>query len=84
MQVSEREGFEDVLEEILWSTGERACELFEISLVEVEVNKGRGRWLIRYFIDKEDGIDVEDCATISNTIRLHTRWRFLLPVSIGR
>ena len=68
MQVSEREGFEDVLEEILWSTGERACELFEIFLVEIEVHKGRGRWLIRYYIDKEDGVDVEDCATISKTI----------------
>ena len=68
MQGLERKGPDNVLEEILWSTGERACDLFEISLVEVEVHKGRGRWLVRYYIDKEDGVDVEDCATISNTI----------------
>ncbi len=68
MQGLERKGPENVLEEILWSTGERACALFEISLVEVEVHKGRGSWLVRYYIDKEDGVDVEDCATISNTI----------------
>ena len=48
--------------------GERACGLFGLSLIEVEVNRGRGRLLVRYYIDGQEGVTVEDCARVSQAV----------------
>jgi ribosome maturation factor RimP len=48
--------------------GEKACDLFGLTLIEVEVNRGRGRSLVRYYIDREGGVTVDDCAHVSQAV----------------
>lgn len=38
------------------------------TLVYVEYLKEGGEWYLRFFIDKEGGIDLEDCETVSRHI----------------
>jgi ribosome maturation factor RimP len=56
------------LQDTLWALGEKACDLFGLSLIEVEVNRGRGRLLVRYYIDGQQGVTVEDCAHVSQAV----------------
>lgn len=60
------------MEGTLWRIGERACDLHGVTLVELEVQRGKGKWLVRFYIDREDpeggGVDVEDCAEVSRAI----------------
>ncbi|MFT3917234.1 MAG: ribosome maturation factor RimP [Anaeromyxobacteraceae bacterium] len=37
-------------------------------LVEVEWSRGGGRWTLRLFIDREGGVGVDDCQTVSRTV----------------
>ncbi len=64
----QKQGYIDTLRDTLWALGEKACDLFGLSLVELEVNRGRGRLLVRYFIDREGGVTVEDCARVSQAV----------------
>lgn len=76
-----KEGVFEGLEGTLWEIGEKACDLYGVDLVELELHKGKGRWLVRFYIDRrgpEDeseggrkgggGVDVEDCANVSKAI----------------
>ena len=56
------------MHDTLWALGEKACDLFGLTLIEVEVNRGRGRLLVRYFIDREEGVTVEDCTRVSQAV----------------
>ena len=58
----------DPLKETLWSLGEKACDVHDCRLIEIELQRGQGRWLIRFYIDKETGITVDQCAEVSQTI----------------
>jgi ribosome maturation factor RimP len=64
----QRRGYLDILHDTLWALGEKACDLFGLTLIEVEVNRGRGRLLVRYFIDREEGVTVEDCTRVSQAV----------------
>ena len=37
-------------------------------LVDVEYLSENGRWVLRFYIDKNDGITVDDCANVSREI----------------
>ena len=63
-----KKDFEGGFEKVLMQCGERACSLHGFDLIEMEVHKGKGRWILRYFIDREGGITVEDCAQVSSTV----------------
>ena len=39
-----------------------------MELVHVECVKMHTRWIIRLFLDKEDGVTLDDCANISNQL----------------
>jgi ribosome maturation factor RimP len=39
-----------------------------IELVDLEYKKGKGKDLLRIFIDKEGGINLDDCSNVSNQI----------------
>jgi len=58
----------DPLKELLWSLGEKACEVHGCRLIEIEINRGQGRWLVRFYIDKEAGVTVDVCAEVSQTL----------------
>jgi ribosome maturation factor RimP len=71
----EQEGIFEGLEGTLWKIGEKACGLHGLSLVELEVQRGKGKWVVRFYIDREGpgegeggGVDVEDCAEVSRAI----------------
>lgn len=42
---------------------ELGCEL-----VDVEYVASRGRWILRLYIDKEEGVTIDDCAAVSREI----------------
>jgi ribosome maturation factor RimP len=37
-------------------------------LVEVEWVRGAGRWTLRVFIDKQGGVNIDDCQAVSRTV----------------
>jgi Uncharacterized protein conserved in bacteria len=39
-----------------------------MELIHVECMKMHTRWIIRLFLDKENGVNLDDCATISNQL----------------
>ena len=43
-------------------------ESYGLELVEVEYQQEGANWFLRVFIDKEDGVDLDDCQNISQEI----------------
>ncbi|MBW2328844.1 MAG: ribosome maturation factor RimP [Deltaproteobacteria bacterium] len=39
-----------------------------LELVEVQFRRESAGWLLRLFIDREDGVNVDDCASVSRQI----------------
>lgn len=62
--MSKRELYEKRTEEIL----ESMTETFEFELVDVEYIKEGGLWYLRAYIDKAEGIAVNDCADVSRAL----------------
>jgi ribosome maturation factor RimP len=40
----------------------------ELELVEIEFVKEGKNWFLRVYIDKENGVDIEDCGTVSERL----------------
>lgn len=62
--MSKKENYELETEEIL-------CPILEANgyeLVDVEYVKEGGNWYLRAYIDKEGGIDINDCETVSRAL----------------
>jgi len=47
---------------------EPVLESGRMELVDVECLKGKTRWMVRIYIDKEGGVGLDDCAMISGEI----------------
>ncbi len=47
---------------------EPVAEDLGLDLVDVEYVTERGRWILRIYIDKPGGVNVEDCAMVSSEI----------------
>lgn len=47
---------------------EPVVQEFGMEVVDVEFRAERGRWILRVFIDKEGGITVDDCASVSREL----------------
>jgi ribosome maturation factor RimP len=47
---------------------EPVVQEFGMEMVDVEFRPERGRWILRVFIDKEGGITVDDCASVSREL----------------
>jgi ribosome maturation factor RimP len=41
---------------------------YGLELVDVEFQFERGRWILRIFVDKQGGITIDDCASISREL----------------
>jgi ribosome maturation factor RimP len=39
-----------------------------MELIDVEFHRGPGGWVLRVFIDKEEGVTLEDCAAVSHQL----------------
>ena len=44
------------------------CQELDIELVEIEYVKEGKSWFLRVFIDKELGVDIEDCGLVSERL----------------
>lgn len=44
------------------------AEQFGVSLWDVRFEKEGSSWFLRIFIDKEDGVDIEDCENVSRVM----------------
>lgn len=62
--MSKREGYEQKTEEILIPITEE----YGYELVDVEYVKEGGNFYLRAYIDKEGGITIDDCETISRSL----------------
>ena len=58
----------DPVKEERWLLGEKACGMHGFRLIEIELQRGQGRWLVRFYIDKENGVTVDECAEVSQTL----------------
>lgn len=54
---------------------ERMLELIEpviesegMELVDLECQRGKNRWVVRIYIDKDGGVTIDDCAEISSQV----------------
>lgn len=56
------------VEDIIRSVVSPLIEPSGYELVDVEHKKEGANWVLRLFIDHEDGIDLDDCQWVSNTI----------------
>lgn len=52
-----------------------------IELVDIELNKMRGKALLRVYIDKEDGITIDDCEHVSRELEGVLDVEDLIPYS---
>ncbi len=79
MLIERRVGFPTLLFLYIYmsveTTENRVIEIIEpvidsmgIELVDVELNKMRGKALLRVYIDKEDGVKISDCESVSREI----------------
>ena len=39
-----------------------------MTLIDVEFHRGPGGWVLRVFIDKPEGVTLEDCAAVSRQL----------------
>jgi ribosome maturation factor RimP len=54
----------DVIEELVTPI----IEEMQLNLVDIEYVKEGKNWFLRIFIDKEDGIDIEECGIVSERL----------------
>jgi len=59
-----KEKIEDVVSEL----AEPITQNLNLELVDVEFKKEGGSWFLRVFIDKEMGIELEDCEKVSRAL----------------
>jgi len=52
----------------IWNLLEPVITVERMELIEVEYRCESMGWVLRLFIDKEGGVSVEDCATLSRTV----------------
>jgi ribosome maturation factor RimP len=71
---------ESLLKEVI-ATIEPLIEAEGAELVELQLNPQKGRWLVRVFVDTEDGISLEDCRQLSLEIGQVLEAEELIPSS---
>jgi ribosome maturation factor RimP len=58
----------DDLKEKVKQLAEPVAAAEGMELIHVECLKMQSRWIIRLFLDKENGVTIDDCSTISNQV----------------
>jgi ribosome maturation factor RimP len=56
------------IKEKIWQLAEPVVDSEGMELIQVECLKMHTRWVIRLFLDKENGVTIDDCANISNQL----------------
>lgn len=58
----------DDLKDKIWQLAEPVALSEGMELIHVECLKMHSRWVFRLFLDKEDGVTLDDCTAISNQL----------------
>jgi ribosome maturation factor RimP len=58
----------DALKEKIWQLAEPVAASEGMELIHVECVKMQTRWIIRLYLDKENGVTLDDCTNISNQL----------------
>ncbi len=58
----------DDLKDKIWQLAEPVALSEGLELIHVECIKMHSRWVFRLFLDKEDGVTLDDCTTVSNQL----------------
>lgn len=56
------------VEDILYEISMPILDKYNFEFVDVEYKKEGGQWYLRLFIDKEDGITIDDCQLVSEAV----------------
>ncbi|SHJ29419.1 ribosome maturation factor RimP [Lutispora thermophila DSM 19022] len=56
------------IEDILYEISMPILNKYNFEFVDVEYKKEGGQWYLRLFIDKEDGITIDDCQLVSEAV----------------
>ena len=54
--------------DIVWKLAEPVAEQAGVEIWDVEYVKEAGQWFLRVFLDKEGGISINDCETVSRQL----------------
>lgn len=57
--------------DVVFDLAQPIVESKGLELVDVEYNKEGEDWILRVFIDKEDGITIDDCQQVSEDLSTH-------------
>jgi ribosome maturation factor RimP len=58
----------DDLKEKIWQLAEPVATSEGLELIHVECLKMHTRWVVRLFLDKDGGVTIDDCSSISNQL----------------
>jgi len=67
MQESQNSTTDQVIAQI-WALTEPVLHAEGMELIEVEFRRESHGWVLRLYIDREEGISVDDCAQVSRTL----------------
>jgi ribosome maturation factor RimP len=56
------------VEDVVFDICKPVTDKHNFELVEVEYKKEGGEWYLRIYIDKEGGINIDDCQTVSEEV----------------
>jgi ribosome maturation factor RimP len=68
IMVGEQEGKEKQIRAMIWDLVEHVIEAAGLELIEVEYQREPHGWVLRLFIDREEGVGLDDCAQMSRVI----------------
>ncbi|SEF45617.1 ribosome maturation factor RimP [Caloramator fervidus] len=54
--------------EIVYDIAKPIVESFNLELVDVEFVKENNEWFLRVFIDKKEGVTIDDCTNVSRVL----------------
>jgi ribosome maturation factor RimP len=68
IMAAEQEGKEKQIRAAIWDLVEPVIEAAGLELIEVEYQREPHGWVLRLFIDREEGVGLDDCAQMSRVI----------------
>lgn len=58
------------IEDKVWELINETVSNLQLDIYDVEYVKEGNGWFLRIYIDKEDGVDINDCETVSRAIEI--------------
>ncbi|NPU86079.1 MAG: ribosome maturation factor RimP [Syntrophaceae bacterium] len=56
------------IEEAIWNLAEPTADAEGVELIHVECIRMKTRWIVRIFLDKKEGVTLDDCTRVSHVL----------------